>query len=117
MCRRILKTGKRIIYTGAQAGSEKTGDRFVVELNIAIDTFITNTVDITPPNYFEAPYMLKYKSKYYLMYSDGKCIDTSYKVRYSIGDTPYGSCKEGVNSPGLSNDIEKKIWPPGIIPY
>ena len=47
------------------------------------------------------------------MYSEGKAIDETYKVRYSIGETPLGPWIEGENSPILSTSTEKSIYGPG----
>jgi hypothetical protein len=47
------------------------------------------------------------------MYSDGKVIDTTYKVRYSIGDTPFGPWTEGKNSPILSTTFDSVTVSPG----
>lgn len=57
-------------------------------------TFVGKPEDITPPNYFEAPFIYKRNGTYYLMYSEGKAIDATYKVRYSAGKTPFGPWKE-----------------------
>jgi beta-xylosidase len=53
--------------------------------------------------------MVKRKGIYYLMYSDGKCTDSTYKVRYSTSNTPIGPRVEGKNSPVLSSDTAKNI--------
>lgn len=89
------------------------GKCFAVKLNPDMVTFNGEPKDITPPNYFEAPFMLKEKGKYYLMYSDGKAIDDTYKIRYSIGDTPFGPWIEGENSPILATNSGKNIVGPG----
>jgi beta-xylosidase len=47
------------------------------------------------------------------MYSEGKCTDYSYKVRYSAGKTPFGPWKEGVNSPILSTSDDSTTYGPG----
>lgn len=108
----VDNNGKSYLYWGSGL-DWKNGHCYAAALNNSMDAFITQPKDITPPHYFEAPYMLKYNNKYYLMYSDGKCTDTSYKVRYSVGDTPFGPWKEGVNSPILSTNMQKHIWGPG----
>ena len=78
-----------------------------------MDSFITVPKDITPPNYFEAPYMLKRNGTYYLMYSQGRCTDSSYKVRYSTSKNPFGPWVEGKNSPILSSDLSQGVVGPG----
>ena len=104
--------GKAYLYWGS-GWNWKDGHCFVAELNEAMDQFVNTPKDITPPNYFEGPYMLKRNATYYLMYSQGKCTDSSYKVRYSTADNPYGPWKEGINSPILSTDLSKNIIGPG----
>lgn len=89
------------------------GHCFVAELNDDMCSFKSKRVEVTPENYFEAPFMIKHKSKYFLTYSDGKTIDDTYKVRYAIGDSPFGPFKEAQNSPILCTDISKNIYGPG----
>lgn len=89
------------------------GHCFVVKLNDDMVSFDGKPQDITPPNYFEAPFMLKRNDIYYLMYSEGKAIDATYKVRYSTGNTPFGPWTEGVNSPILSTSSDSMTYGPG----
>lgn len=89
------------------------GKCFVVKLNPDMYHFEGKPKDITPPHYFEAPYMFKHDGRYYLMYSNGKAIDSTYNVRYSIGESPYGPWKEGANSPILSTTTNGKVIGPG----
>lgn len=46
-------------------------------------------------NFFEAPYVLKHNSKYYLFYSCDHCEDASYHVEYATADAPMGPYKYG----------------------
>lgn len=89
------------------------GHCFVVKLNDDMLTFKSEIKDITPPNYFEAPFMLKQNNQYYLMYSDGMCTNRSYKVRYATGDNPFGPFSEGKNSPILSTSQDSTTLGPG----
>lgn len=89
------------------------GKCFVVKLAPDMYTFNGPPTDITPPNYFEAPFMYKRNEAYYLMYSDGKAIDATYKVRYSIGKTPLGPWEEGANSTILSTSNDSSLYGPG----
>ncbi|SFU69865.1 Glycosyl hydrolases family 43 [Pustulibacterium marinum] len=90
------------------------GHCFVVKLNDDMISFDEKTIkDITPPNYFEAPFMIKNKDTYYLMYSDGKCTNSTYKVRYATGKTPYGPWSEGENSPILTTSKDSITLGPG----
>ena len=69
--------------------------------------------DVTPPNYFEGPYVFKKDDKFYMTYSDGKAIDSTYKIRYSISNSPLGPWEEGKNSPIAITDAEKEVFGPG----
>jgi beta-xylosidase len=91
----------------------KNGHCFMAKLADNMCSFEENPVDITPPNYFEAPNMIKVKENYYLLYSDGRCNDSTYKIRYAISDCLSGPWKEGKNSPILRTIPEKGITGPG----
>lgn len=69
--------------------------------------------NVTPPNYFEAPYMFKKDDKYYMTYSNGKAIDSTYNIRYSVGDSPLGPWKEGKFSPIATTNANKDVYGPG----
>ena len=62
---------------------------------------------------FEAPHMIKRFGKYYLMFSDGKAIDATYKIGYAVGDSPMGPFTEGVNSPILTTTADSTTYGPG----
>ena len=104
--------GQAYLYWGSGL-NWVNGKCFVVKLKNDMVTFDGAPKDITPSNYFEAPYMHKRNGIYYLMYSDGKCSDSTYKVRYSTGKTPYGPWTEGVNSPILSTSPDSITIGPG----
>lgn len=104
--------GQAYLYWGSGL-NWVNGGCFVVKLKEDMITFDGEIQNVTPPNYFEGPLMVKNNSKYYLMYSDGKVIDTTYKVRYSIGDTPFGPWMEGKNSPILHTGIDNETVSPG----
>lgn len=89
------------------------GHCLVAKLNPDMISFDGEFKDITPPGYFEAPYMVKYEDKYHLMYSEGKCIDTSYKVRYSTFDSPMGTWEEVSGKKILYSHPDKKVIGPG----
>jgi beta-xylosidase len=57
--------------------------------------------------------MLKRNGTYYLMYSEGKAIDPTYKIRYSTSENPFGPWFEGVNSPILSTSADSITYGPG----
>ncbi len=105
--------GQAYLYWGSGL-NWVNGHCFIVKLNEDMISFNEEDIkDITPPNYFEAPFMLKKHGKYFLTYSDGKCTNSTYKVRYSISDTPYGPWKEGINSPILSTSTDSTTLGPG----
>ncbi|TWT34033.1 Arabinoxylan arabinofuranohydrolase precursor [Posidoniimonas corsicana] len=105
--------GRVYLYWGSGHNWEN-GQCMAVELEPDMHTFRGAAKNITPPNYFEGPHMVKRNGKYYLMYSEGKTIDKSYQVRYAVGDSPLGSfTKEGRNSPILSTDEQLSVWGPG----
>ncbi len=89
------------------------GHCFVVNLSDDMVSMKNDPVDVTPPNFFEAPFMLKVKDNYYLMYSEGLCYNETYEVRYSIGETPFGPWKEGKNSPILTTSKDSTTRGPG----
>ena len=104
--------GQAYLYWGS-GWDWKNGHCFVVKLAKDMISFEGKPLDITPPNYFEAPYMLKQKGKYYLMYSDGKCTDATYKVQYSISISPIGPWVFGKNSPILATTPDSTTLGPG----
>lgn len=104
--------GQAYLYWGSGWNWEN-GHCFVAKLNKDMCSFNGEIIDVTPPNYFEAPFMLKRDDTYYLMYSDGKCTNESYKVRYAKGNSPFGPWEEGVNSPILSTSADSTTLGPG----
>jgi len=83
------------------------------KLNPDMISFQEEPIDVTPPDYFEAPYMIKRFGKYYLMYSSGKAIDATYKVGYAVGNSPLGLFETGVNSPILETAADSTTYGPG----
>ena len=57
--------------------------------------------------------MLTHNGRYYLMYSNGKAIDSTYNIRYAVGKTPTGPWVEGLTSPILQSTNDGKIVGPG----
>ncbi|MBZ9630965.1 family 43 glycosylhydrolase [Salegentibacter sp. LM13S] len=108
----IDDNGEAYLYWGS-GFDWKNGKCFAVKLNKDMISFNGEIKDVTPANYFEAPHMLKRKNKYYLMYSDGKAIDSTYKIRYSVGDSPFGPFEEGETSPIAKSDSKKGVFGPG----
>lgn len=104
--------GQAYLYWGSGL-NWVNGACFVVKLAPDMHTFLEEPENVTPPNFFEAPVMFKKDDLYYLMYSDGKAIDATYKIRYSVGETPYGPWEEGKNSPVLQTTADSTIIGPG----
>ena len=108
----VDEDGSCYLYWGS-GWNWKDGHCFAGKLNRELNAFEGTPRDITPPNYFEGPYMLKHDGTYFLMYSQGKCTDTSYKVRYSTASSPMGPWKEGAHSPVLATDMHAGVYGPG----
>ena len=89
------------------------GHCFVVKLKPDMVTFDGEPKDVTPANYFEGPFLVKAGRHYVLSYSDGKTTEDTYKVRYAVGDTPFGPFREGPDSPILSTDKARDVISPG----
>ncbi len=104
--------GQAYLYWGSGL-NWVNGRCFAVKLKKDMITFDGKPKVITPPHYFEAPYMLKRNGTYYLIYSNGKAIDASYNIRYSVGKTPFGPWVEGKNSPILSTTPDSSTYGPG----
>ncbi|RCH54699.1 hypothetical protein DJ568_09405 [Mucilaginibacter hurinus] len=108
----IDNDGQAYLYWGS-GWDFKDGVCAVGRLNKDMASFKEKPVDITPAGYFEGPHMLRYKNKYYLMYSDGIYFNDSYKVRYAIGDSPTGPFVQASNSPILTSNLAKHVSGPG----
>lgn len=104
--------GQAYLYWGSGL-NWVNGHCFAVRLKPDMISFDGEPQDVTPPHYFEAPFMYKRKGLYYLMYSEGKTLDETYKVRYSVGTSPFGPFREGVNSPILESHPGTKVLGPG----
>src|SRR5579871_1678757 len=89
------------------------GKCFCVKLKKDMCSFDGKPSDITPPHYFEAPFIYKHGDRYYLMYSEGKAIDSSYKIRYSVSNSPTGPWTEGETSPIMQTTADGKVYGPG----
>lgn len=109
----FIDTDNRCFLYWGSGWNWKNGHCFVAELNDDMSSFKGEKVEVTPENYFEAPFMIKHKSTYFLTYSDGKTLDDTYKVRYAVGSSPFGPFKEAKNSPILYTDALKEVYGPG----
>lgn len=77
------------------------GHCLAAKLTADMNAFDGKPVEVTPPHYFEGPHMIKRKRKYYLMFSEGKAINETYRIGYAVGSSPFGPFTEGANSPIL----------------
>lgn len=89
------------------------GTCWAVRLKPDMVTFDGDVHDVTPANYFEAPFMAKRGGRYFLMYSQGVTIKDTYQVHYAVGDTPLGPFTEASNSPILVTDAARNVVSPG----
>jgi beta-xylosidase len=104
--------GTAWLYWGS--GLEWVNGRcWAVRLTDDMAHFDGEPVDVTPGNYFEAPFMLKRDDRYYLMYSSGRTDQDSYQVHYAVGESPTGPFAEAENSPILVTDAARDILSPG----
>jgi uncharacterized protein YebE (UPF0316 family) len=78
--------GQSYIYYGGSNGSKMV----IRKLNPNMTSFASAPVNATPQNYTEAPYMVKRKGIYYLMYSNGAWFNDTYNVQYSTSNSPMG---------------------------
>ncbi|MDQ2752531.1 MAG: family 43 glycosylhydrolase [Bacteroidota bacterium] len=102
--------GQAYLYWGScNSGFDIEGRCMGVKLNTDMISFNGQPKDVTPPHYFEAPYMVKKNGVYYFSYSWGKTWDQTYQVRYSTGPTPFGPWTEGMMRPILGTDEKDDI--------
>lgn len=104
--------GKAYLYWGS--GFKWINGRcMAVKLKKDMVSFDGEPVEVTPPGYFEGPNMIKRFGKYYLMFSEGKAIDATYRVGYAVGASPMGPFTRGVNSPVLFTSKDSTTYGPG----
>ncbi len=108
----IDEDGRIYLYWGS-GFNWVNGRCMAVELDKDMISFLEEPVDITPPDFFEGVFMIKKNNRYYLMYSDGKAIDHSYKIRYSTAENPLGPWTQGKNSPIIQTSADSTIYGPG----
>ena len=82
----VDSNGKAYIYYGGSNGSKMV----YRELNTDMVSLKTSAVNITPPNYTEAPLLVKRNSIYYMMYSNGAWNSNNYNVQYATSSSPTG---------------------------
>jgi beta-xylosidase len=89
------------------------GHCLAVKLTKDMDAFDGKPTEVTPAHYFEAPHMFKRNGQYYLMFSEGKAIDSTYKIGYAVAQKPLGPFTEGKYSPVLKTIPGTPIFGPG----
>ncbi|WP_210463898.1 family 43 glycosylhydrolase [Rufibacter roseolus] len=104
--------GQAYLYWGS-GFNWVNGHCMAVKLKKDMISFDGLPQEVTPPQYFEGPHMIKRNGKYYLMFSEGKAIDATYRVGYAVGHTPFGPFKYGENSPILSTSADSTTNGPG----
>ena len=104
--------GQAYLYWGS-GWDWKNGRCWAVKLAPDMTTFVGEVRDVTPPRYFEGPFMFKHAGRYYLTYSEGRTDRDTYEVRYAVGDNPFGPFAEGANNPILSTDRALDVISPG----
>jgi len=104
--------GQAYLYWGSGL-NWKDGRCWVVKLKPDLVTFDGEVKDVTPANYFEAPFMVKRHGLYFLMYSAGNTMKEDYRVHYAVGKSPFGPFAEGPDSPILVTDTKANVVSPG----
>lgn len=104
--------GQVYIYWGS-GWNWVNGRCWVGRLGPDLASFAEAPLDVTPANYFEAPFMVKRHGKYFLMYSSGNTTKDTYQVHYAVGDSPCGPFVEGPASPVLVTDHAEHVVSPG----
>lgn len=89
------------------------GHCFVVRLRPDMVSLDGEPRDVTPPHYFEAPFMLKRNGRYFLTYSWGNTTTDTYQIRYAIGSSPLGPFREPEDAPLLATDRARGVISPG----
>lgn len=89
------------------------GHCLAAKLTKDMNAFEGKPVEVTPAHYFEGPHMIKRNGRYYLMFSEGKAIDETYRVGYAVGASPFGPFSEGKNSPLLKTIPNTPVIGPG----
>jgi hypothetical protein len=108
----IDEDGQAYLYWGSGL-NWVNGHCFVVKLKPDMVTFDGEPRDVTPPHYFEAPFMMKRGGRYFLTYSWGNTTKDTYQLRYAVGDSPLGPFTEPSDQPLLATDKGKDIISPG----
>lgn len=104
--------GQAYLYWGSGL-NWVNGHCFVVKLKPDMVSFDGEPRDVTPPHYFEGPFMLKRNGHYFLTYSWGKTTTDTYQLHYAVGDSPLGPFHEPDDAPLLATDRSRGVISPG----
>jgi arabinoxylan arabinofuranohydrolase len=104
--------GQAYLYWGSGL-NWVNGHCFVVKLKPDMVSFDGEPRDVTPPHYFEGPFMVKRNGRYFLTYSWGNTTTDTYQIRYAIGDSPLGPFREPDDAPLLATDRRRGVISPG----
>ena len=104
--------GQAYLYWGSGL-NWVNGHCFVVKLKPDMVSFDGEPRDVTPPHYFEGPFMLKRNGHYFLTYSWGNTTTDTYQLHYAVGDSPLGPFKEPDDAPILATDRARGVISPG----
>ena len=108
----IDEDGQAYLYWGS--GWNWTNGRcWAVRLKPDMVTFDGEVHDVTPANYFEAPFLFKHAGRYFLTYSRGRTDQDTYEVRYAVGDSPFGPFVDATNNPLLTTEKSSDVISPG----
>ena len=108
----IDEDGQAYLYWGS-GYNWINGHCMAVKLKADMKTFDGIPVDVTTPNYFEAPLMRKWNNKYYLMFSSGKATNATYCVGYAESSSPLGPFTEPANWKILQSSADSTVIGPG----
>ena len=104
--------GQAYLYWGSGL-NWVNGRCFVVKLKPDMISFDGEPRDVTPPHYFEGPFMLKRKGLYFLTYSWGNTTKDTYQIHYAVGRSPLGPFREPEATPILATDRARGVISPG----
>nr|WP_294900997.1 family 43 glycosylhydrolase [uncultured Pedobacter sp.] len=108
----IDDNGKAYLFWGS-GFNWVNGKCMAVKMKPDMVSFDGKPIEVTPEDYFEAPHMFKKNHVYYLMFSEGKAIDSTYKIGYATSKSPLGPFKKGEYSPILKTISGTKTIGPG----
>lgn len=108
----VDEDGSAWLYWGSGWNWEN-GRCWAARLGPDMASFESEVRDVSPANYFEAPFMVQRNGRYYLMYSNGRTDLDTYQVHYAVGEHPLGPFTEAPNSPILVTDKTAGIHSPG----